>query len=169
MCWKVNLTSQTNASKMTTYLNLCLCCTASPKNQTSDATQIWIIFFQVSRFGFYYIAQVLMISCPPPCMVDRQGGGQDIINCRKIDVRLEVWFRGTAWLTPSLSSVLQNMSSCLCCWVCPQIAATSRIHIACLWGWRWRWNTTPWLQEYHPQGKQASLLCSFFLWFSCLQ
>lgn len=88
-----------------------------------------------------------------------------IINCIKVGIRLEVWFRDAAWLTPHLSSALQlvilPLLLCLCSNSC------NESHAYCMFvRLRWRWNTTPWLEEYNPQGKQASLLCVLLFPFS---
>lgn len=57
-------------------------------------------------------------------------GGQDFINCRKIDVRLEVCFRGRLSGCRHHPTCHHAFAAAVVV-VCPRIDATSRIHIAC--------------------------------------
>lgn len=105
--------------------------------------------------------EVFMILCPPPA---HQGWTRyhKLQKKRKSGSgRLPSWH--LVW------AQCYSMSSSLCCCVCPRIAATSRIHIVCLWDG----DEIPHPDEkniIHWENKRpCCVYLSFFLWYSLLQ
>lgn len=82
-------------------------------------------------FGFHYMAQVFMISCPPPA----HQGWTRYHKLQKNRCQIgSLVCRGCLADASLEPSATKHVISALLLGACPWIAATSRIHIVCLWG-----------------------------------